>query len=36
MKPPPDWIQVILYVVTSLVAVWLGIRLAWWLGGLTI
>ncbi len=36
MKEPPFWVQVILYACISMVAVWIGVRLAWWLGGMFI
>ena len=36
MKEPPVWFQVIMYAITALAAVWLGVHLAWWLGGMFI
>jgi hypothetical protein len=36
MKEPPFWVQVIMYTMISLGAVWAGVHLAWWLGGLFI
>ena len=36
MKEPPFWFQVIAYAFICLVAVWVGIRIAWWLGGMFI
>jgi hypothetical protein len=36
MSEPPKWFQMIMYVVISLIAIWVGIRLAWWIGGLTV
>jgi len=36
MGEPPRWFQVIAYALVGLVAVWVGVHLAWWLGGLFI
>jgi hypothetical protein len=35
MHEPPSWIQAILYVAITLAAIWVGVRLAWWLAGMS-
>lgn len=36
MYEPPRWVRWAIYVVVALIAVWIGCRLAWWIGGMPV